>query len=230
MTDQIDPEDLYKAAWREPQGQPVDAVGRPCTCHPDDEPPVPCAEKFALSECKASILVERLEAFAAGCRGSMWQSRDETIRLCDEAAAALSERDKRIAELEADAIIAPAECSPDCDDHDCPYTHSPLTLRQAYENSLSRLRGAEAERDEARTVTPAPLFPKEAGMLDPKGLKAIENCLDLLDGLVAESGRAVDYGEEDSFRMGEWFAPHDFAAIAEARAYLRAAPLPGGAK
>ena len=31
-------------------------------------------------------LVHRLRAFAAGCRGSMWQSRDETIRLCDEAA------------------------------------------------------------------------------------------------------------------------------------------------
>jgi hypothetical protein len=28
MSDQIDPEDLYKAAYRETQGQPVDAVGR----------------------------------------------------------------------------------------------------------------------------------------------------------------------------------------------------------
>lgn len=25
---------------------------RPCTCHPDDNPPVPCPQKFALSECK----------------------------------------------------------------------------------------------------------------------------------------------------------------------------------
>lgn len=25
---------------------------RPCTCHPDDDPPVPCAEKYALTECK----------------------------------------------------------------------------------------------------------------------------------------------------------------------------------
>ncbi len=25
---------------------------RPCTCHPDDNPPVPCAKKYALSECK----------------------------------------------------------------------------------------------------------------------------------------------------------------------------------
>lgn len=26
--------------------------GRPCTCHPDDNPPVPCAKKYALTECK----------------------------------------------------------------------------------------------------------------------------------------------------------------------------------
>jgi hypothetical protein len=23
----------------------------PCTCHPDDNPPVPCAQKYALSQC-----------------------------------------------------------------------------------------------------------------------------------------------------------------------------------
>jgi hypothetical protein len=25
---------------------------RPCTCHPDDNPPIPCAKQYALSECK----------------------------------------------------------------------------------------------------------------------------------------------------------------------------------
>jgi hypothetical protein len=25
---------------------------RSCTCHPDDNPPVPCAEKYASSECR----------------------------------------------------------------------------------------------------------------------------------------------------------------------------------
>lgn len=34
-------------------------------------------------------LIAELEAFAAGCRGSMWQSREETIRLCEQAATAL---------------------------------------------------------------------------------------------------------------------------------------------
>jgi hypothetical protein len=27
---------------------------RLCTCHPDDKPPVPCAERYAFSECKAT--------------------------------------------------------------------------------------------------------------------------------------------------------------------------------
>jgi len=27
---------------------------RPCTCHPDDSPPVPCAKKYALNECRAA--------------------------------------------------------------------------------------------------------------------------------------------------------------------------------
>ena len=28
------------------------AAPRPCTCHPDDNPPRPCPQKFALSECR----------------------------------------------------------------------------------------------------------------------------------------------------------------------------------
>lgn len=30
---------------------------RPCTCHPDDSPPVPCARKYALSECRAAAAI-----------------------------------------------------------------------------------------------------------------------------------------------------------------------------
>lgn len=44
--------------------------------------------------------------------------------------------------------------------------------------------------------------------------------LDLLDGLVKESGRGIDYGEEDPFRMGEWFEDSDFDEIERARAFL----------
>ena len=38
-------------------------------------------------------------------------------------------------------IVAPPECN--CDDPDCPARHEPLTLRQAYDNCLERLRQAE---------------------------------------------------------------------------------------
>lgn len=32
---------------------------RQCTCHPDDHHPVTCAEKYALSECRAAASSER---------------------------------------------------------------------------------------------------------------------------------------------------------------------------
>lgn len=36
-----------------PQGPLEPVVGRrPCTCHPDDNPPSPCAEMYALDECR----------------------------------------------------------------------------------------------------------------------------------------------------------------------------------
>lgn len=51
---------------------------RPCTCHPDDSPPVPCAKRYALTECKAAAYdamrqrVADLEAWhAAGYAGQL---------------------------------------------------------------------------------------------------------------------------------------------------------------
>lgn len=40
-------------AWPVPQAKPT-REPRPCTCHPDDNPPVPCAQKYALNECRAT--------------------------------------------------------------------------------------------------------------------------------------------------------------------------------
>lgn len=34
-----------------PHPRASDARARPCTCHPDDNPPTPCAQKYAYSEC-----------------------------------------------------------------------------------------------------------------------------------------------------------------------------------
>lgn len=36
-------------------GEPVLADTRPCTCHPDDNPPSPCQKRYALSECRAAL-------------------------------------------------------------------------------------------------------------------------------------------------------------------------------
>ncbi len=33
---------------------------RSCTCHPDDEPPVPCPRKYALTHCRAADLGAKL--------------------------------------------------------------------------------------------------------------------------------------------------------------------------
>ena len=54
---------------------------------------------------------------------------------------------------------------------------------------------------------------------------ALRACVNMLDDLVVESGRGIEYGEEDPFRMGEWFDDHDLGNIDTARAIL-AAPAP----
>lgn len=33
---------------------------KPCTCHPEDNPPVPCEQKYALSECRNARQVRRV--------------------------------------------------------------------------------------------------------------------------------------------------------------------------
>lgn len=50
--------------------------------------------------------------------------------------------------------------------------------------------------------------------------EAATGCLTLLDALVEESGRGIEWGEEDAFRMGEWFEKDDMQIIDFARAAL----------
>lgn len=41
----------------------VDAeMKQPCTCHPDDNPPRPCPQRYAYSECVAAAILERIKA------------------------------------------------------------------------------------------------------------------------------------------------------------------------
>lgn len=53
-------------------------------------------------------------------------------------------------------------------------------------------------------------------------VEAAQALLTILDSTIEESGRSIDYGEEDAFRMGEWFEEDDYAAIGRARAALAA--------
>lgn len=50
--------------------------------------------------------------------------------------------------------------------------------------------------------------------------EALAPCVKMLLALVAESGRGVEWDEEDAFRMGEWFEQEDLAAIEAARKAL----------
>ena len=65
----------------------------------------------------------------------------------------------------------------------------------------------------------AALVTVDAGLLD-EVKAALASCLRQLDDLVAESGRGIDWGYEDAFRMGEWFEERDLAEVERARAAL----------
>ena len=39
----------------------VETDERKCTCHPDDNPPLPCTRNFALNECRAAELAKLAE-------------------------------------------------------------------------------------------------------------------------------------------------------------------------
>ena len=57
-------------------------------------------------------------------------------------------------------------------------------------------------------------------------VEAVGPCVKMLKALVAESGRSVEWGEEDAFRMGEWFEKDELEAIENARAALAALQEP----
>jgi hypothetical protein len=42
-----------------PQGVFNGSEPHPCTCHPDDNPPVPCAQRYAYSECVAHAAITK---------------------------------------------------------------------------------------------------------------------------------------------------------------------------
>lgn len=85
-----------------------------------------------------SDVVQRLEDMAVG-RSQHATDRNDARSAADDVRAVIARL-----EAQAEPIVAPAECDSSCDDPECPYSHKPLTLRQAYENAVTRLRSAEA--------------------------------------------------------------------------------------
>lgn len=55
--------DVLRAAveYLERAAPPAQPDSRTCTCHPDDNPPVPCPKKYALSECRVAQPAEPAE-------------------------------------------------------------------------------------------------------------------------------------------------------------------------
>lgn len=77
---------------------------RTCTCHPDDSPPTPCAEKYALGDCElaATTDTQEVETLREGIKEIA--EREQSIR--DNWTRFEAETGARILELETDLEIA----------------------------------------------------------------------------------------------------------------------------
>ena len=67
-------------------GAAIPGIEQPCTCHPDDNPPVPCAQKYALSECREAPQREPLsdERIAEIQRAAYERAAQECIETAAE--------------------------------------------------------------------------------------------------------------------------------------------------
>jgi len=161
--------------------------------------------KTALQE-----LVEGLDKMPKADRGISWERENwqgaEQLNVYGQTAHFLkwvldnTDRIRAIADyvatLEQERIVAQAECVESCDDPECPYTHTPLTLRQAYENSVYRMRSAEsrataaeAERDELKQSRDEWL---KAAVEQQKRAQKAEACAERAERLLAEAVKALE--------------------------------------
>jgi hypothetical protein len=131
-------ERLVKALNRtEASALPVPATGpqddggtsRSCTCHPDDHPPVPCAEKYAYSECVAAAARRSVPATGPSLRAlpdviAKWSNRadrgfnpeesDESYAYWQGVRAVLDDLGRALAAGSAPSVIPKADHE---DDH-----------------------------------------------------------------------------------------------------------------
>ena len=81
------------------QPSSADVERRPCTCHPDDNPPVPCPRMYALQDCRrAAALAAEIESLRARM-ADMQGERDAAELSRDAAHARLAEAERTIARL-----------------------------------------------------------------------------------------------------------------------------------
>ena len=62
-------------------------VDHQCTCHPDDKPPVPCAKRYALTECREQVFLRRIvdRAWNEATESTAVPSTDWADRIIDRA-------------------------------------------------------------------------------------------------------------------------------------------------
>lgn len=112
---------------------------------------------IAPTAIEASPVVGEIEAVDAALaawkndflNGAPEQDERSAMRAALEAARASLQSEYQA--LREEMIVAPAECDSGCDDPHCHYSHQPLTLRQAYENSVERMRNAEHRAEAAES-------------------------------------------------------------------------------
>jgi hypothetical protein len=100
--------------------------------------------------------------------------------------------------------------------------HTPGPWRLEASETLSAILCGEDEKYESIAFLTLPNHQANARLIAsaPDMLEALERALSMLDALRAESGRGVEWGEEDAFRMGEWFEQDEIAAMDAARAAI----------
>ena len=80
---------------------------RPCTCHPDDNPPVPCPQKYALTDCRMAALERTVAELLEYARH--YARCPRTADLWDANASQIVRAEERKCECGLDALLARLE-------------------------------------------------------------------------------------------------------------------------
>lgn len=136
---------------------------RPCTCHPDDNPPRPCPGQFALRDCFAAALLAKDEEIAR-LRAERQSAREGALKLFSEITAlktvmiAAAEEIQEHWDAHCDAEgYGPANLMRRLEDgiaSEYGYTAGAFSeLKQRAEAAEQRIRELEAALREAREVS-----------------------------------------------------------------------------